>query len=415
MTDLGDTSQTSQLDESASLDGDTGYIADPGPTTDITDTTELARRLQDQETELARLRTAIEAQHGKTPTTSSSHSESQLSRLQDFIRACLAEEPNSVPAKPVDKFKAAISKNLQSETTKKEEDGFADPLPEPCVHALDLWFRRIHPGAEISELLKLCEFPRDCPPLKQVVINDEVKKKMDKQDLVSDQRLKWLSNGLLHAAGPLSSAWCQLMQLEFAIRGRDPTFNETLEDDEVDFSPPDAFVPLDKDTDLNLSEIIRKLKVGLKMVGYCHVQAVQKRRLDLKDLLNGSAKELADPSQPFDDTIFGPDLNKHLNQIVAANKVAQKICGTPSNRRGRRYHPFLGQSPRGQMKRQHSGRGYNNNQAVPPLIPYPWIVSPPRGNWYQQPSNQGGSNKNKPKRTNLRHQHSNRGRGGSRK
>ena len=196
----------------------------------------------------------------------------------------------------MDKFKAAISKNLKSETTKKEEDGFADPLPEPCVPALDLWFRRIHPGAEISELLKLCEFPGDCPPLKQVVINEEVEKKMEKQDLTNDQWLKWLSNGLLHAAGPLSSAWCQLMQLEFAIHGRDPSFIEALEDDEVDFSPPDAFVPLDKDNDLNMSEIIRKVKIALKMLGYCHVQAVQKRCLDLKDLLNGSAKELADPS-----------------------------------------------------------------------------------------------------------------------
>ena len=286
MTNQGDTSQTSQLDDSASFDGDTG---DTRNTTDITDKSELACRLCDQESELVRLQKAFEDKHGQDTTSSSLHSESQLSHLQDFIRGCLADDTNTTPSKPVDKFKAAISKNLKSETTKKEEDGFSDPFPEPCVHALDLWFRWIHPGSEIAELLKLCEFPWDCPPLKQVVINEEVKKKMEKQDLTNDQCLKWLSNGLLHVAGPLSSTWYQLMQLEFAICGRDPSFTKALEDDEVDFSPPDAFVPLDKDNDLNLSEIIRKVKLALKMVGYCQVQAVQNRCLDLKDLLNWMA------------------------------------------------------------------------------------------------------------------------------
>ena len=38
----------------------------------------------------------------------------------------------------------------------------------------------------------------------------------------------------------------------------------------------------------------------------------------------GKTKELADPSQPFDDNIFGPDLNKHLNQIATANKITAK-------------------------------------------------------------------------------------------
>ena len=85
MTDHGDTSQTSQLDESASFDGDTGDIADTGNTADITDTSELAHCLSDQESELACLRKAFEDKHGQDPASSSSHSESQLSHLQDFI------------------------------------------------------------------------------------------------------------------------------------------------------------------------------------------------------------------------------------------------------------------------------------------------------------------------------------------
>ena len=84
----------------------------------------------------------------------------------------------------------------------------------------------------------MCDLPKDCQPLKQIVINEEVKKKMDKQDIINDQCLKWLCNGLLHAAGPLSTAWAELMHLEFAIQGKDPEFHEALDDDEVDFSPP---------------------------------------------------------------------------------------------------------------------------------------------------------------------------------
>ena len=130
MTDHGNTSQVSEFDESASLNSDTGDTAD------ITDTTELSRRLRDNEAELAHLKKAIEDKNGKGSTSSSSHSESQLSCLQDFIRGCLADKNNTL-SKPVDKFKAAISKNLKSETSKKEEDGFSAAIPDPCVHALD--------------------------------------------------------------------------------------------------------------------------------------------------------------------------------------------------------------------------------------------------------------------------------------
>ena len=109
-------------------------------------------------------------------------------------------------------------------------------------------------------------------------------------------------------------------------------------DEEVEFTPPNAFVPLDKNSDLNLSEVIHQFKLSLKMIGFCHIQAVQKRCLDLKDVLSGPAKELAEPHQPFGDLLFRPDLNKHFNKFVAVNKVCTKISKKTCGRR--HFHPF---------------------------------------------------------------------------
>ena len=99
--------------------------------------------------------------------------------------------------------------------------------------------------------------------LKPVVINEEVKKLMSAQDKVNDQRMKWLKNGIVKAAPPLATAWNQVLLLEFTIHSKSCDMNQT-QDPEVEFTPPDAMIPLNKESDINLSEIIRHIKLSLK-------------------------------------------------------------------------------------------------------------------------------------------------------
>ena len=56
------------------------------------------------------------------------------------------------------------------------------------------------------------------------------------------------------------------------------------------------------------------------------VQAVQKCCLDLQYKLYVAAEELAEPNQKFDDTMFGPNMKQHFNNILNINKVIFKKC-----------------------------------------------------------------------------------------
>ena len=142
--------------------------------------------------------------------------------------------------------------------------------------------------------------------------------------------MKWLYTAAPKAAQPLVCAWHQLAELEFAIKqDQDPT--KDVED---------AMVPLSKDgEDMNLSSVICDLKLGIKCIGLINMQCVQKRHLDLQYKLAGAAKELAEPNQLFDDHLFGPNVDKHLNRILQANKLTYKIT-SPNKQRGGHYNPF---------------------------------------------------------------------------
>ena len=119
----------------------------------------------------------------------------------------------------------------------------------------------------------------------------------------------------------------------------------TSEPDEL----PDTMVPLKGDDELNLSAVIRDMQLGLEILGMANVQAIQKHLLDLKYKLSGAAKELAGINQPFDDTIFGPNLKQHFNTILNVNRITTKVS---RGRSSHHYHPFLG----GNCYRRHRGR-----------------------------------------------------------
>ena len=87
---------------------------------------------------------------------------------------------------------------------------------------------------------------------------------MSKMDENKDQLMKWLCNGIVKAAQPLSSAWSQLLAMEFGLRQKD--YREE-QDDEISIAPQDVFIPINQDNKINLSEIITHVKLLLKCLG----------------------------------------------------------------------------------------------------------------------------------------------------
>ena len=358
------------------------YIPDP----------EVQRRFDRQEEEIRMLCESV-SKLKKNDMSSANKSEEQFGLFAKWLQKC-HESANIDPTtsgnnKPSTAFASVVSHSLSTDKKETDDDSTTEDIPGPCVEIMREWFRGIHNGNEISEILKLCLRPKNCDSLVNVEINDEIKKLMDKTDQVADQRLKWLSNGILKAAGPLATAWGQLLRLEFSIQQKDQNPDDTADPD-VEFDPQDAMIPLNHEEEMNLSEIIRHIKLSLKTIGFCHVQAVQKRHLDLKDKLSGAAKELAEPSQPFTDLMFGPDLAKKLEEINAAHKMTAKLTNNrPKSAKGNRHHPFLGLPPKGPHQMQHAGRGFTHPRQPPAPLPAPWYQPNPypqwQGTWQRQP------------------------------
>ena len=179
----------------------------------------------------------------KDDTSAAKKSEEQFALFAKWLQKCNDEQDSAnARDKPTTVFASAVSCSLNADKKEADDDTTTEDIPGPCAEIMHEWFRGIHNGNEISEILKMCLRPKNCDSLVQVQINDEIKKLMDKPDQVVDQRLKWLSNGILKAAAPLATAWGQLLHLEFSIQQKDQNPDDTADPD-VKFDLQDAMIP----------------------------------------------------------------------------------------------------------------------------------------------------------------------------
>ena len=325
-------------------------------------TEELQLRLDEQAETIAQLQEAAERQ--KREWEQKLAEESYDAKVQKFNRLYKEAFGTDPPAQPAfgsnpalpggvpppeeeqSDYDKKLASELEDEGPKDDSDPVGDPILAPMAKCLEKWFRTIHSGIEIQETLKSCIRPENATALKVVKINDEVKKKMERPDEIADNRMRWLCTAVTKTAQPLTKVWASLSDLEFELQQAQPADHEVT----------DAMVPITRERSMNLSAVIKDLKHGIKCLGMVHVQCVQKRRLDLKDKLQGAAKEMAEPNQPFDDEIFGVNMEKRLSQILAANKVTAKIT-SPTKK-----STFLarGRGKRGGSRGSHFR--YNNQQ-----------------------------------------------------
>ena len=189
------------------------------------------------------------------------------------------------------------------------------------------------------ELLKQVECPANCEGLKVVDINDEVKRMMKKPHHDKDKKMKYLATGLCKAAQPLSIAWNMLLDFDFQLKQSAHKHGDPEEEA--------SFVSIGEKT-FDLAEMIRQMELGLKLISICHVQTVQKRRLDLQYLLAPSAKELALEKQEITEFMFGDNMQQAHKDILAKNKVTA-LTSTPKKKTlSHKFShspksPFLGQ------------------------------------------------------------------------
>ena len=68
-------------------------------------------------------------------------------------------------------------------------------------------------------------------------------------------------------------------------------------------------IPLEKDEEpVDMTDLIEKMELGLKVIRITSVQTMQKRRFDLQYKLAAPAKQLAEFNHPFPNNMFGPNV-----------------------------------------------------------------------------------------------------------
>ena len=151
--------------------------------------------------------------------------------------------------------------------------------------------------------------------------------------------MKYLASGLCKAAQPLAIAWSQLLEFDFALKRSTHKHGDPEEEA--------SFIAIGEKT-FDLAEVICQIELGLKILGICHIQMVQKQCLDLQYILTPSAKELALEKQEITDFIFGDDMQQAHKDILAKNKV-NALTSTPKKKKPSHtfshspHSPFLGQ------------------------------------------------------------------------
>ena len=166
---------------------------------------------------------------------------------------------NAAPVTPEETFNLKLSKRLENEGPKEAHDITTDPIPDACSFTLEKWFHKPHSKKKVVEILSSCERPSNCPSLKVVSINEEVKKTMTRRNHDKDKRMCYLCTAIPKAAQPLSSAWGALLRWEDEI---DNSLTTVSLKDFLDNSP------------IKLKDIITQVELSLKVLGIANVQAI---------------------------------------------------------------------------------------------------------------------------------------------
>ena len=135
---------------------------------------------------------------------------------------------------------------------------------------------------------------------------------MKKPDRDRDRPLKHITNALVRGGQALVQAWDILSHAEIRCWSKEAPQKDS-ECVTADGSP------------LNISELLRHVKLSLKLLGICNVQLVLKRRKDLSYLLQGSARELANVNRPITDHIFGENMAEDHEEVQKAFRLTQKL------------------------------------------------------------------------------------------
>ena len=118
--------------------------------------------------------------------------------------------PTFPPPPRQDPMSKAIESKL-SASHQSPDSPLGPPIPEPCAAKLKSWFWSIPSTKEINSALKECCRPRNCEALKPILVNPELQRSFNQDDMSKDSALKYIAATLPTAAQPFAQMWAELI------------------------------------------------------------------------------------------------------------------------------------------------------------------------------------------------------------
>ena len=202
--------------------------------------------------------------------------------------------------------------------------------PSSNLPAIDLklseivtkWLRAAPPRERIHELFKDCMLPENIEGLLPVKINDLLYTRLSLESRINDQKLRGINTFIARGLGPLLSIWDKLLKFESALINKS---------DREKFSIEDGTIKVGEDR-LNVTEIRRDMVKGLRLLCTCHGVVLQKRRDQLRGLLDPKFHVLLKPSNPVTLELLGDNVDQKIADNTKLLEAAQKL-------QVRRTHP----------------------------------------------------------------------------
>ncbi len=139
----------------------------------------------------------------------------------------------------------------------------------------------------------------------------------------TDITLRYISNAIYKAGGSAVHAWSTLIKVEATLL---TARKESVpEEEQKDLIGEDVILEIPNGMLLNILDLRKAMSITVKILGLVVVQVGQKRRLDLKALLDKDHHLLCDKTQPVKEFLFPTVLQKEIDNIITINKLAKKV------------------------------------------------------------------------------------------
>ena len=212
-------------------------------------------------------------------------------------------------------FNTSVGSILSEEYEEVEPSSNLPAIDLKLSEIVTKWLRAAPPRDCIRELFKDCMLPENVEGLLPVKINDLLYTRLSLESRINDQKLRGINTFIARGLGPLLSIWDKLLKFEAALLNKTEREKFSIEGGAIKVG----------ENNLNITEVRCEMVKGLRLLCTCHGVVLQKRRDQLRGLLDPKFHVLLKPSNPVTLELLGDNIDLKIAENTKLLEAAQKL------------------------------------------------------------------------------------------